>query len=95
VTLFGPDIAAPAPSRPIPKDVQGLPRRIREMHHCYGSCPGKKCGDCDHFFSRRGGYFKCRLTRWTMGPGSDWRVRWSACGLFTREGEARVERTRA
>ena len=85
MNLFGeivPDVSTP---RPIPEGVQGLPRRIREMHGCYGTAPGRKCGECVNFYRREyqaGKYFKCGLTKWTMGPGSDWRVSWPACGLF-------------
>jgi hypothetical protein len=64
----------------------GLPRRIQEMHGCYGTTEGKTCKTCKHLLvpSRdiAGRYYKCRKTKITNGAATDWRVRWPACGLF-------------
>lgn len=59
--------------------------RIAWMHNRHGRTEGRKCGDCAHFLRHThhdGKYFKCRLYGVTAGMGTDWRVRWDACGLF-------------
>ena len=46
---------------------------------------GQKCRQCAHLFyhQRANRYYKCRYRKLTFGPGSDHRVRWNACALFT------------
>lgn len=67
----------------------GLPDRIKDMHRCHGATEGKTCGGCAHLLTKRmgGTYFKCAQSRVTDGPGTDWRKRWPACGLFVERGE--------
>jgi hypothetical protein len=60
------------------------PATLAGMYLIYGATPGKVCGDCISFFwvqyARR--YFKCRRAHQTAGPGTDWRVKWPACGQW-------------
>jgi hypothetical protein len=60
------------------------PRRLRDMHDAYGRDPQHTCGQCKHLIARKFArtYYKCDLTRTTMGPGTDWRLGWEACGRF-------------
>ncbi len=50
----------------------------------YGTTEGKKCKTCKllyyHEMSKR--YYKCRLRKFTHGPGTDHRVNWPACGKY-------------
>lgn len=67
----------------------GLPDRIKDMHRCYGASEGKTCGGCAHLLTKQmgGTYFKCGQSRITDGPGTDWRKKWPACGLYVKRGE--------
>ena len=57
-------------------------KKLERMHSLHGLGPtDKRCGDCAHFFAA-GAYYKCELYGITGGPGTDWRVRWQACGKF-------------
>jgi hypothetical protein len=62
------------------------PDRLVKMHRLHGVDPaGRQCGQCQYFFERggtAGTYYKCRHSRITGGPATDWRVRWPACGRF-------------
>lgn len=48
--------------------------------------PGETCKSCAHLFchQRANRYYKCRYRKFTFGAGSDHRVRWNACSLFSR-----------
>lgn len=48
--------------------------------------PKEVCGHCVFFVVHQmgGKYFKCSKNRITHGPGTDWRFRFPACGLFQR-----------
>jgi hypothetical protein len=59
---------------------------------------GHVCAECGHFVDKadygemtRGKYFKClkyaKERRRLGGPKTDWRKRWRACGVFTRDRE--------
>ena len=66
------------------------PQRLKWMHGLYGTHEGETCGTCKHFWRQtyhRKVYFKCRMTRISRGPGTDWRVGWAACGRWERRDE--------
>lgn len=59
----------------------------REMVAAYGGGPdGATCGGCAHLFRKQhnaGEYLKCSKHGDTAGPGTDMRLKWPACGLYT------------
>lgn len=63
-------------------------KRIAYMHSVHGRRESERCGDCRHLLIKEhvGRYFKCQLYGITSGPGTDWRKKWEACGLFSRAG---------
>jgi hypothetical protein len=62
------------------KEAKGL----AAMHLAHGRVDDKHCGDCAHLYAKRYAdvYFKCEKYGDTNGPGTDWRKKWTACGLF-------------
>lgn len=67
-------------------------RKIDLMHHLYGQIEGKKCSECCHLQSGR--YHdtilhKCELYGLTHSEASDWRLKYTACGLFNKETDVR------
>lgn len=68
------------------KVAPALPARINTMLIMYGQTSGQKCGTCVHLYGKRmgGTYYKCKLSKVTSGPGTDWRLRWPACGKWER-----------
>jgi len=63
----------------------GYPRQRRTMYKYYGVERGQKCGDCQNLrrklYNART-YFKCRLYGDSCGAGTDFRLKWTACGAF-------------
>jgi hypothetical protein len=60
-------------------------REPNPMVRAFGRGPeGKICRECRHMIVKRFAktYYKCRFRENTNGPGSDHRVRWSACVKF-------------
>lgn len=67
-------------------------RKIELMHHLYGQIEDKKCSECCHLQSGR--YHdtilhKCELYGLTHSEASDWRLKYTACGLFNKETDVR------
>lgn len=77
--LFGEEV-------PVPQDAP--PKRGLDPHQqmlaLYGQRRGYTCGRCDHLLrqGRAYDYLKCEKFGITHGPGTDWRARYHACGLF-------------
>lgn len=74
-TLF--DSPAEAPESDAPQ--------IRAMRGAYGRVTGRTCGDCAHLVIKAfhdKTYFKCAKYSDSQGPGTDWRKKWPACGLW-------------
>lgn len=65
-------------------------KKIDRMHLAHGTTEGRACGDCKHLYRHQGDYaghyFKCHQYGYTNGPGTDWRLKWAACGLFEQRG---------
>lgn len=67
-----------------------LPEKKSTKANGYAYPPGtgpanETCSTCSHFIRRLGGrYFKCGLTRWTHGPGTDIRAKSPACKLWAK-----------
>jgi hypothetical protein len=87
-----PDAAALFGLTPPSDDERRLEKRFAHemklvgwMRVIYGTEHGHRCGECGSLVRRgnSGRYFKCRKAKITRGPGTDWRVRWVACGQFT------------
>lgn len=85
--------AYPAPS-PVPalSKREKFALKLVRMHARHGKGPeGRQCQECAHF-TQQGGvagtYFKCQQYGVTGGPGTDWRARWPACGLFVEAAHA-------
>lgn len=60
-------------------------RKIDAMHHYYGVGVGR-CGNCPHLRSKTFGhvYHKCLVYGDTAGEGTDWRMKYQACGLIDK-----------
>lgn len=64
-----------------------LNKQLKFMWQKHGPGPeGKTCKGCIRLRGHRtaGGrtYYKCLVYGVSSGPGTDWRLRWPACGLF-------------
>ena len=61
-----------------------IARKIYAMHVRYGTIPEKRCADCPHFIE---GYYhdrkyqKCTAYGVSHSEATDWRKKWTACGL--------------
>jgi len=62
--------------------------QIRAMRGAYGRQNGRTCGDCAHLVTKVWDkvYYKCGKYSNTNGPGTDWRKKWPACGLWEEKG---------
>lgn len=92
MSLFDPGPGLP-PSEPLSADRRRTARaalRIANGIHPFTRLPlagnGESCGTCanlvrEHHNSRT--YFKCGLYTSTAGPGTDLRLRWPACKLWS------------
>ncbi len=79
---------AKLPQPEVPKGChKPLPKRLLDMHRLYGRAEGKLCKTCrwlgGHAHDRV--WHKCTKSRVTNGAGTDWRLRWPACGLHEEE----------
>jgi hypothetical protein len=67
-------------------------KRIDRMHLVHGVVSDKRCGDCVHLYQHRGDYagafYKCHQYGYSNGAGTDWRLFWTACGLFADREQA-------
>lgn len=61
-------------------------KRIAMMHRRHGVTPGQTCGTCRHLTTqgRNRVYYKCQRYGVSSGSGTDWRLKWAACGLWIR-----------
>ena len=72
-------------------------RKIDEMHRRFGELPGKRCEDCSNLI--KGRYHdmnlrKCTVYGATHSEASDWRKKYTACGMYNKEGRgAEIIRT--
>lgn len=59
-------------------------RKIDLMHKLFGTIPDRKCKECDHLcsFEANRKWFKCENYGNTSSEATDWRLKWSACGLI-------------
>lgn len=59
-------------------------RKIDLMHKLFGELPDRKCKDCSHLASYTANrkYYKCECYGNTSSEASDWRLKWTACGLI-------------
>lgn len=59
-------------------------RKIDLMHKLFGTIPDRKCKECDHLcsFEANRKWFKCENYGKTSSEATDWRLKWSACGLI-------------
>ena len=65
-----------------------LRRKIDLMHDLFGKIEDQKCRDCNNLAC--GTYHdktlrKCRVYGLTHSEASDWRLKYTACGMFNRE----------
>jgi len=57
------------------------------MHRLYGKTDGKQCKDCDHLICQIANkrWYKCSVYGETNSEASDWRLYYTACGLYNKE----------
>ena len=60
-------------------------RKIDLMHKLFGEIPDRKCKDCSNLIKDSWDYYKCRCYGNTASSASDWRLKYTACGLFNKE----------
>lgn len=62
-------------------------RKIDLMHEMFGEISGKKCGECSNLVMHRyeNTYYKCRCYGLSSSEATDFRKKWTACGLFNKE----------
>jgi len=59
--------------------------KIERMYSAYGKSMSGRCGDCPHFlegYYHDRKYFKCLAYGLSHSEATDWRKKWSACGLI-------------
>lgn len=61
-------------------------RKIDLMHHLFGEVQDKKCKDCDNLVSYTASHkwYKCKCYSIGSSEASDWRLKYTACGLFNK-----------
>ena len=59
-------------------------RKIDLMHKLFGELPDRKCEECIHLcsFEANRKWYKCENYGETSSEATDWRLKWSACGLI-------------
>lgn len=63
------------------------PDRIKLMHKLFGKDPEHRCKTCDHIvcYHHNGkNFWKCKSYGETASIASDWRLKWTACGLYNK-----------
>lgn len=63
-------------------------RKIHAMHRRFGTCAGLFCRDCDHLISgdyHNRKYHKCELYGLSHSEATDWRLSYTACGMYNME----------
>ena len=71
--------------RRLEKKRQHEAKLVGRMRALYGVQPTSHCGECASLVRQgdcQGRFLKCRLSKITRGPGTDWRAGWIACGQF-------------
>ena len=61
--------------------------KIDAMHKRFGVDRKHKCGECINLIVREYGnrYFKCSVYGMSSAVSTDWRKKWTACGMFNKE----------
>ena len=61
-------------------------RKIDFMHKLFGELPDRKCKDCPYLVSHTANrkYYKCEVYGNTSSDASDWRLKYTACGLIDK-----------
>ena len=65
-----------------------MKNKIDAMHQYFGELPDKRCEDCDNLIKGYcGNTFvrKCTVYGATHSAASDWRKKYTACGMFNKE----------
>ena len=59
-------------------------KKIELMHKLFGEVPDRKCKDCQHLSSYTANrkYYKCEIYGNTSSEASDWRLKYTACGMI-------------
>ena len=59
-------------------------RKIDLMHKLFGEISDRKCKDCQHLESYTASrkWHKCGIYGNTSSEASDWRLKWTACGMI-------------
>lgn len=62
-------------------------RKIDLMHREFGKLEGKTCKDCSNLYRRKYDktYIKCRVYGNSCSEATDWKVSYTACGMFNKE----------
>lgn len=62
-------------------------KNIEIMHQMFGELPEHKCGECSnlitHTYNRS--FWKCGVWGQSCSESSDWRKKWTACGMFCKD----------
>jgi len=62
-------------------------RKIDLMHKMFGKVPEHKCGECSNLVTHKyqDTYYKCSHYGKSSSEATDFRKKWTACGLFNKE----------
>lgn len=62
-------------------------KNIEIMHSMFGELPEHKCGECSNLISHTANrrWYKCGVWGQSSSESSDWRKKWTACGMFRKE----------
>ena len=54
------------------------------MHKLFGEIPDRKCKECQYLVSYTANrkYYKCDVYGNTSSEASEWRLKWTACGMI-------------